>query len=356
MVAMLRRMGGEWNAWRENNRDIIVDLSNADIRRVNLDEKDLSEVNLSNVNLIGAYLVCADLRNAILKETNLVKTDLFHANLTQANLNGAILVGADLGNTTLNETSLRGAIFSNSNLGDASLNNATIGFSYIADVDLSKTKGLDTVKHRGPSYIDSTTFQKSKGQIPKVFLEGCGLRDWEVKSVELYKEGLSDMDIENIVYEVAQLKMGDPIQLHNLFISYSHANGQFVDAIEPYLKNKGIRFWRDIHDGTAGPLDKIVVRAMENRTVLLIFSEDSINSDWVEFEVENARQLEKQYGRNVLCPIALDDSWKDANWSPKLMNQVKKYNILDFSDWKDTNKMQQQFNKLLKGLDIFYKK
>lgn len=355
MVAMLKGSMEEWNSWKARNWNVFTeenyylsefDLVNADLQKANLIQVDLGKANLSNANFIDA-----NLSKANLIDTELNSARFNNANLSNANFLRAKLNNANLQNTVLSSTNLQNSILYNVDFTDARLHS-----SIIVNVDLSKTKGLEKVKHAGPSIINQETFKKSKGQIPKVFLEGCGLRDWEIKSVELYREGLSDMDIENIVYEIAQLKMGDPIQLHNLFISYSHANHAFVDALEPYLKNKGIRFWRDIHDGTAGPLDKMVVRAMENRTVLLIFSENSIDSDWVEFEVENARQLEKQYGRHVLCPIALDASWKDAKWSPILMNQIKKYNVLDFSGWKKAGNMQQQFDKLLKGLDIFYKK
>ena len=119
---------------------------------------------------------------------------------------------------------------------------------------------------------------------------------------------------------------------------------------------KGIRHWRDIHDATSGPLEGVVIRAMEhNPTVLLVLSEKSVESDWVEFEAQKARELEKKLGKHVLCPVALDDSWKDCDWSKVLRNQIMKYNILDFSDWKSDDSFQEKFKKLLEGLEIFYK-
>lgn len=32
----------------------------------------------------------------------------------------------------------------------------------------------------------------------------------------------------------------------------------------------------------------------------------------------------------MLCPVALDDSWKDSPWTKRVMQQVLEYNILDF--------------------------
>ena len=107
---------------------------------------------------------------------------------------------------------------------------------------------------------------------------------------------------------------------------------------------------------TAGPIEKQLDRAIRmNETVLLILSQNSTNSDWVEYETSKARELEKDIGRYVICPIALDDSWKQAPWPNVLMNQIKKYNILDFSEWRDEEKFQKQYAKLLKGLNIFYR-
>ena len=54
-------------------------------------------------------------------------------------------------------------------------------------------------------------------------------------------------------------------------------------------------------------------------------------------------------------PIALDDSWKASIWPKRVMEQVMEYNILDFSEWKDYAKFVNTFNKLINGLELFYK-
>ena len=48
------------------------------------------------------------------------------------------------------------------------------GFS---DVDLSGVAGLDSIKHDGPSSIGIDTLFRSSGNIPEVFLRGCGVPD-----------------------------------------------------------------------------------------------------------------------------------------------------------------------------------
>ncbi len=52
----------------------------------------------------------------------------------------------------------------------------------------------------------------------------------------------------------------------------------------------------------------------QNPTVLLVLSEPSAKRDWVEHEVRTARELEKEIGWDLLCPVALDDIWKNRPW------------------------------------------
>jgi len=68
-----------------------------------------------------------------------------------------------------------------------------------------------------------------------------------------------------------------------------------------------------------------------------------------------ARSLGKEMGRDVLYPIALDDSCKNSPWPKRVMEQVMEYNILDFSAWKDDSKFGHMFRKLIDGLELFYK-
>jgi hypothetical protein len=93
----------------------------------------------------------------------------------------------------------------------------------------------------------------------------------------------------------------------------------------------------------------------ENPIFLLILSTNSIKSDWVEHEVRTARELQKEIGRDVLCPVALDDTWKNGPWPKWVMEQVIEYKILDFAAWRDDSKFDDVFRKLIDGLGLFYK-
>jgi TIR domain len=154
---------------------------------------------------------------------------------------------------------------------------------------------------------------------------------------------------------VFELRGESAIQTSGVFISYTHVDSEFIDALERKLNEKRIHFWRDVHHASAGRLDRIVDRAMRlNPTVLLVLSEHSVTSDWVEDEVDRARELEKELGRDVLCPIALDEAWKDCAWSRPLRTQIKKYHVLPFGEWRDPASFERMFRRLVEGLSIFY--
>ena len=143
--------------------------------------------------------------------------------------------------------------------------------------------------------------------------------------------------------------------------SYTREDSPFVEALEKLFDEKGVRYWRDVHDLKAGRLERQIDRAIDlNPLVLLVLSERSVKSDWVEWEAAKARELEKQYRqagnpRDVLCPVALDDAWKTSDWPPVLRRQIEDYNILDFSRWQDDEEMAEAFGRLYEGVILNYR-
>jgi hypothetical protein len=306
------------------------------------------EADFRVANFTKARVDSADLRSANFSRANLRKAAFTGANLTGANLSKANLSEAILVEANLKRADLKGANF----LG------AILVATSISDLDLSNVVGLQDVQHVGPSYVSTDTLVQSKGQLPEAFLRGCGLSDWEIEQAKLYDPDLSNQEIDEILYRVHNLRANQALQISPLFISYSHSDGKFVDKMGDHLSKKGIRFWRDIHDLKAGKIEKQIDQAIsQNRTVLLVLSENSFKSDWVQHEVRQAREEEQKSGRDVLCPITLDPTWnyKDNRWPKRIMEQIMEYNILDFSEWQDDSKFESMFRKLLDGLELFYK-
>jgi uncharacterized protein YjbI with pentapeptide repeats len=369
-LSILKQGVDVWNEWRKTNR-IKIDLS-----QTRLDGVKLQGVNLHRADLTGASWRGADLSGADLSKSTLGLTDLSKATLTKANF-----IGAEISGTLFTQANLKGADLrltrsSDSNYGQADLSGALlfaanlIGSEFegakfsgafceqtiFGDNDLSQIIDIETVIHEGPSTLGMDTISKSKGKIPEVFLRGCGLTDWEIESAKLYDRDLNNEEINKILYQMYDLRATQALQISPLFISYSHDDSTFVDKLESHLNRRGIRFWRDVHGLKSGRIEKQIDRAIrQNPTVLLILSEHSLKSDWVEHEVRTARQLAKGLERDVLCPVALDDRWKTSPWPKRIMEQVMEYNILDFSAWRDDSKFGEIFNKLINGLELFYK-
>lgn len=340
-LAILKQGVDVWNKWRRANPKTRIDLEDALLNGL-----DLSNANLAGADLAGTDFSYSNLYKVDLSQATLRAVDLIEANLKYAHLKKTNLSLADLSNANLNQAYL----------GEANLRQATVGGTIFANIDLSQTMELEKVFHISPSIVDSKTLQYSKGKIPTIFLRGCGMSDFEIESEKLHNPDLSNQEINNILYKIYDLRAHQSIQISPLFISYSHADAAFVDRLEADLNEKGIRFWRDIHDAKAGRLEKQIEQAIRhNPTVLLILSKSSLQSDWVQHEVRKARGLEKELGRDVLCPVALDGSWKKSNWPERVMEQVMEYHILDFSKWEDDKVFEKMFVKLLDGLQLFYK-
>lgn len=204
-----------WNRWREERteqewrehvqtlEDIsiqkpyprLVDLSDAnlekmDLRRINLQGANLQRVRLVRADLREAALSKADLRGAIcnqaiLESANLSKAGLENAtladaNLWKANLSQANLVRASLSHAFLAEADLRKAFladtdFTQAILYGADLHEARVWSTIFGDVDLSEVKGLETLEHLRPSLIDIRTLARSSGRIPEAFLSQAGI-------------------------------------------------------------------------------------------------------------------------------------------------------------------------------------
>jgi uncharacterized protein YjbI with pentapeptide repeats len=137
-----------WNKWREENPNILADLSQADLSHTNLNAANLSKVNLiaanlshtnlSHTNLSHTNLVVADLREANLRKANLRVADLREANLRMANLRGADLRGANLSGADLQGADLRGADLMGANLSYTNLTGSDISRANITGINHHK--------------------------------------------------------------------------------------------------------------------------------------------------------------------------------------------------------------------------
>ena len=398
-LALLKQGVAPWNQWRRSNPEIVPDLSYANLTDANLSHANLSHANLSNTKLndaklirvdlseaflshailIRADLIRADLSEAVLGETDLREADLNHANLnradfTLADLSEANLIMADLTNAALRRTRLRdanlsradfsGANLSEANLSDANLSGANLGgailestilnrayldgadfsevhlrYTSFSDVDLSEVSGLDSVIHHGPSSIGVDTIFNSQGNIPDVFLRGCGLSDTFIT----YLPSL----------------MGVPIQFYSCFISYSHEDASFARRLHDALQGQGIRCWLDEKQLLPGDniFDQVDRGIRLWDKVLLCCSKAALTSWWVDSEINSAfgkeQKLMEQRGKKVLAliPLNLDGYLFSDEWENGKKQEVLSRLAPDFTNWdKDNAKFEAQLEQVVKAL------
>jgi hypothetical protein len=247
-----------------------------------------------------------DFSRVNLRDANFREADLEEANFSGADVNGAILDNSDV-------------------------TGASMGHTVFADNDLSTVKGLETVHHFGPSTIGIDTIYKSKGNIPEVFLRGCGVPD------------------DFITY--MRSLVGKAIEFYSCFISYSSQDDDFAQRLHADLQNQGVRCWFAPEDLKIG--DKFRTRIDESIRIydklMVVLSANSIRSPWVEEEVEAAIEKEHKQNKPVLFPIRLDDAVMETDqaWAASLR---RTRHIGDFRAWKDHDEYQKSFDRLLRDL------
>jgi TIR domain/Pentapeptide repeats (8 copies) len=339
-----------WNEWRR--KGIQVDLSAATLSGANLTDANLSRANLSGIDLSSGGLRGADLSRANLEGAKLIRASLHEASLSKADLDGADLSGADLrgatlrganlGRADLSEACLSGAdlgsarflraILNDADLSACSFSAAVFAETILSNVDLSSCKGLESIEHRGPSPIDIRTLQRS-GPLPLLFLRGVGLPD--------------------TLIEYLPSLLNQSIQLYSCFISYSSKNDEFVHRLHADLQDKGVRCWFAPHDMKIGAkiLDTLDQAIRLRDKILLVLSEASIASDWVEDEVTKGFAEERQRSETVLFPLRIDDAVLTTAeaWAVKLRDNR---NIGDFRNWKDHDAYQKTLARLLRDLRV----
>jgi hypothetical protein len=144
--------------------------------------------------------------------------------------------------------------------------------------------------------------------------------------------------------------IGQPIQFYSCFISYSSTNQDFAERLHNDLQAKGVRCWFAPEDLKIG--DKFRTRIDEairyHDKLLLVLSEHSVNSKWVEKEVETAFDKETP-DHTVLFPIRLDDAvmQTDRAWAADIR---RTRHIGDFASRKDHDAYQMAFERLLRDL------
>jgi hypothetical protein len=360
-----------WNKWREENPVIEPDLtgsnlSKGNLRDVNLSETDLRWADLRWADCRGADFNGSDLRHASLigtifnlanlSEANLSETYLSGADLSEADLRKAYFVKADLTNVDLsasdirradfrwaylikakfNDADLRGANLIEANLSKSELkrtnfNRTSMAWSYFGDIDLSTAKGLRSVRHYGPSTIGVDTIYRSKGNIPEEFLKGTGVPDKFIT----YTSSLNPKAYEH----------------HSCFISYTGRDRDFIERLNTDLRHEGIRCWSVPEEMKMG--NEVQQRVGQliriHDKLLLVISKHSVESSWIQKEVEIALDVERNFNKTIIFALYLDHAqhYREKAWAQDLQQS---HPIFDFSNWNAEDTYRTEFERLLDNI------
>lgn len=340
------RLGGadlkDADLYRANLRE--ANLYRTDLSRADLNGADLGGADLTGAHLIGAHLTEVDLKGANLRGANLSRAHLSRANLSganfrKANLSGAHLSGADLRGADLGLADISGVNLSGAILSWANFSGARTSRTLWNGVDLRNVVGLQSINHRGPSSVGVDTLYLSEGRVSAGFLRGCGLDSYFVGMVP----GLTTIA---------------PIQHSSAFISYSHADATFAAGLYDYIfHTQKVPIWLDEHEIQPGDLIMREVDRAIRRTdrVILLCSEASLNSWWVEEEIERWTRKERQLRQSdertsVVIPVDLDGYVHDCDHD--YAATILKAKVLNAQGW-DTDqetlaKVQQAIERALR--------
>ena len=260
----------------------------------------ISPVRIFAVRSWKAPIANTNFTEADLRGVDLRWARVSRADFTRANLSGAHLAKAIFHETTFNNTNLKDAV------------------------------GLDETYHFGPSSLDQRTVQRSV-IVAAEFLRGCGIGP----------------EMAKLITTLAN----DPARYHSCFISYSTADEPFARRLHEDLQASGVNVWFAPKDLPTGARFRTEIDAeIKSRDrLLLILSERSIRSAWVEKEVETAFEQERLQERTVLFPIRLDDAVFDTDraWAADVR---RTRHIGDFTTWQDMESYQTGFRRLLGDL------
>ncbi len=410
---ILKQGVGVWNQWRKEHPEIEPDLERAWLGSADLQGCNLSNTNLTGATLSVANLREANLHEANLKDTMLDRADLTEANLTGATLfytylsnadlsggylhrvsgentvfsaaffkgadlshafftgcnfedasfisanlhgvffshshfsgyrhpmkgtdySGANLSGADFGGLDLSEANFTRTNLTNAVLRGVNLDKAILKGTILKHVDLKRVKGLETIRYQGTSFIDECTVERSAGTLPETFLRGIGASE----SLIEYARSLSSIST-----------VPTPARYYSCFISHSSKDRPFAQRLHDDLESKGVHCWFAPEDLKIGDhyRERIKESIRSYEKLVLILSEYAVQSDWIETEVEAAREREMREQRLLLFPVRLDNAVMEATkaWTEDVR---QRWHIGDFTQWKDDGAYQRAFERLLRDL------
>ncbi len=148
-------------------------------------------------------------------------------------------------------------------------------------------------------------------------------------------------------------------RFQTVFISHSHKDHEFVARLNIALRERGVRTWfspEEILPGTK--LSESIFNAIDSfDRLIVVLSQNSMTSQWVNSELHRAFTRQRMEGRNILFPISIVPHEQLRNWSlfdadsgKDLAVELREFLIPSITNWKDDRVFGQFVDLVAKGL------
>lgn len=346
-----------WNLWRAKN----------DYERLLLQGLEIIEQDTYEIEIFGSYgddpigsggdllfvehgldLSNCDLKGANFSGTSFTKAIFTNSDLTNVNFSSCKINDAKFDNAILNFACFDSAKIANTTFNSSDLSHSSFKFSSISSSVNMRESRLDYCNFF-QSDVDISIILWAKSFIKTIFskrkfilkLENRAARlPAEKKVIEKMHHDLEFYDDTSTLYSTC-------------FISYSTKDEEFANRIYTDLVLYGVKCWFAPKSMVIG--DKIrptIFDAIKDHSkLLLILSNSSINSPWVENEVEAAIEIENRANKNLLFPIKIDNEIFETNqaWANVIRRQR---HIGDFCKWELHHEYYNSLRQLLSSLEI----
>jgi uncharacterized protein YjbI with pentapeptide repeats len=303
-----------WNGWRKTSDG----------------SPDLSGVKLDGDSLDGYDLRSADFSGSVLMRVTFRRTSCVDCSFKGALFSEAIFDSADLRRSNFKSSIIGLTVFQRSILDESDFTPQLLAGVTFAAVSLKNVHTLDEIKGHLNNSIGIDTFFESGG-LPESLLRGSR--------------------VPEVFIQYASSLVGKAIEYYSCFLSYSSKDDEFARRLYNDLQGKNVRTWFAPEELKIG--DRFRSRIDESIRIhdklVIILSGNSVNSDWVETEVESALEREHKEGKDVLFPIAIDEEGFTSK-QPWAADIRRKRQIGDFRKWKSHDDYTTAFDRLVRDL------
>lgn len=302
---------------------------------------DLSESRFINPKFANSKLTATTFNDCAIKKLDIERCILFDSKFK----NAAIVDG------TINNSEICDADFTSARMHALQPNNSELrkpllAFSVISEMDLEP---LYDAKILARTSIDfpsiAKTITKSPAHplainpLPKLqyFLESCG-----IPSV-------------SAMYAIDSIRSLQPNQIKSLmqstFISYGSPDEKFAKQLNSDLLKNGVETFFFPLDAKFGEKLHATMKRVDNYDrIILICSEESLNRNAVQYEIEKVIEREaREGGESYLIPVTID-SFLFSGWDPTRHHLKQEILNRVVADFRETSSYPTQFRRLLQAL------